>query len=113
MNLAVEKFGLLLNEKDELVKNDVCIRFIGNLEMLPANLQKLIAELTQLTRHHKGKCLNVCMAYTSSYEIKSAAHKLYNACNQNVVNSDELTKQDLNTCLLTNDCKTEPELLIR
>ena len=113
MNLAFEKFDLLLSEKDELVKNGICFRFIGNLEMLPIKLQKLITEITQFTKHHKGICLNICMAYTSSNEVKSAAHKLYNACKKNIINFDELTKQDLYTCLLTNECKNEPELLIR
>ena len=113
VNLAVEKFSHLLSKKDELVKNGTCIRFIGNLEMLPIKLQKLITELTQFTKHHKGICLNMCMAYTSSNEVKSAAHRLYNACKQNIINSDELTKQDLYTCLINNGCKTDPELLIR
>lgn len=112
MNLATEKFAALLAEREELVKNDVCIRFIGDLSLLPIKLQKLIAELMLLTKEHKTKCLNVCMAYTSSYELSSAANKLYNAVNQNVL-SDEISAEDLNACLLTNRSRTDPEMLIR
>lgn len=112
MSLATEKFSALLAEREELAKNDVCIRFIGDLTLLPVKLQKLIAELMLLTKDHKAKCLNVCMAYTSSYELSSAANKLYNAVNQNVL-SDEITLEHLSACLLTNRSRTDPEMLIR
>ena len=112
MNLATEKFSALLAERDELVKNDVCIRFIGDLTRLPVKLQKLIAELMLLTKDHTTKCLNVCMAYTSSYELSCAANRVYNAVNQNVL-SDEIGLEDLSACLLTNRSRTGPELLIR
>ena len=113
MNLATEKFALLLGEKDELIKNDVGIRFIGDLKLLPIKLQKLISELMLLTKHHKSKCLNICMAYTSSYELSFAVNRLLNALNQNVLNNDEIKKEDLNNCLLTNQSRTDPDLLIR
>ena len=112
MKLATEKFAALLAERDELIKNDVCIRFIGDLARLPVKLQKLIAELMLLTKNHKTKCLNVCMAYTSSYELSCAANRIYNAVNQNVL-SGEITLEDLRACLLTNRSQIDPEMLIR
>lgn len=66
-----------------------------------------------LTKDHKSKCLNVCIAYTSSYELSAAAIKLYNAHNQNVLINEQISKEDLNTCLLTNKSQTDPDLLIR
>lgn len=113
MNLATEKFSLMLNEKDELIRNDVCIRFIGNLDLLPIKLQKLISELMLLTKNHNGRCLNICMAYTSSYEIESAANQLYKATIKNVLDDDLIDIDHLNACLLTSRSKNDPELLIR
>lgn len=115
MNLAIEKFSLLLEEKDELKKNDVSIKFIGNLDLLPKQLQKLINEIMLLTKDHRAKCLNICMAYTSSYEITNAANRLINAQAKNLISDklDELSIQDFNDCLLTNRFKTDPELLVR
>lgn len=112
MNLATEKFAALLDEREELIKNDVCIRFIGDLTRLPVKLQKLIAELMLLTKNHTTKCLNICMAYTSSYELSCVANRIYSAVNQNVL-SDEITLEDLRACLLTNRSRTDPEMLIR
>lgn len=116
MNLAISKFKLLLDEKEELIKNNICIRFIGNLELLPNKLRKLTSELMLFTKNHNGKCLNICMAYTSTYEFENIVIRLLNAKNQNQLNLDELDKltiDDLNNCLLTNKFKKEPELLIR
>lgn len=112
MNLAAEKFTALLAEREMLVKNDVCIRCIGNLTLLPEKVQKLIAELMLFTKDHKRACLNICVAYTSSYEMSSAADKLYNAANENLL-KDEISTEDFRACLLTNRSRADPEMLIR
>lgn len=112
MNLFTEQFKTLLSERDDLVKNDLCFRFIGDLTLLPVKLQIVFAELTLLTKDHKGICLNTCVAYTSSNELTSATNKLYDAMNQNVL-GDEISAEDLSACLMTNRSGTDPDVLIR
>ena len=112
MGMAIEKLSLLLDEKEELIKHDACIRFVGNLNLLPIKLQKIASELMLLTRDHKARCLNVCIAYTSSDELSSASNKLYDAYCQNILD-EEISKENLNTCLYTNRSTSNPDLLIR
>lgn len=42
----------------------MCIRVIGNLALLPQDIQKLIAEAMILTKDNKKAFLNVAFAYT-------------------------------------------------
>ncbi|XP_018654417.1 putative dehydrodolichyl diphosphate synthase (dedol-pp synthase) [Schistosoma mansoni] len=54
MNLAEEKLQELLDNKDELKADDICIRVIGNLALLPAKVQSLAAQLMLVTRNHSN-----------------------------------------------------------
>lgn len=113
MEMAIEKLTALLAQPDEVAKSGLRLRCIGELSLFPVKLQKLIAELTLLTKNQKGLRLNVCFGYTSSNELSSAASKLYNAVKQNVVLSDEIGVEDLNACLQTNLNRSNPDVLVR
>ncbi|PSN55286.1 Dehydrodolichyl diphosphate synthase complex subunit DHDDS [Blattella germanica] len=72
MELARQKFQRLLNEKDKLMENGVCIRVIGNMSLLPPDVQKLIAEAVVLTKDNTKAFLNVAFAYTAREEVTQA-----------------------------------------
>jgi ditrans,polycis-polyprenyl diphosphate synthase len=46
------------------MEHGVCIRVIGNLSLLPQDIQKLIAQAMILTKDNKKTFLNVAFAYT-------------------------------------------------
>lgn len=50
--------------RDKLMEHGVCIRVIGNLSLLPQDIQKLIAQAMILTKDNKKTFLNVAFAYT-------------------------------------------------
>ena len=50
--------------RDKLMEHGVCIRVIGNLSLLPPDLQKLIAQAIILTKDNNKAFLNVAFAYT-------------------------------------------------
>uniref|UniRef100_A0A3B5B5U6 Alkyl transferase n=1 Tax=Stegastes partitus TaxID=144197 RepID=A0A3B5B5U6_9TELE len=54
MELAKQKFERLLEERDNLEKHGVCIRVLGDLNMLPLDLQQLIAKAVVTTRAHNN-----------------------------------------------------------
>ncbi|XP_067367541.1 dehydrodolichyl diphosphate synthase complex subunit DHDDS isoform X2 [Channa argus] len=54
MELARQKFERLLEERDNLEKHGVCIRVLGDLNMLPLDLQELIAKAVITTRSHNN-----------------------------------------------------------
>lgn len=50
--------------RDKLMEHGVCIRVIGNLTLLPQDIQKLIAQAMILTKDNSKAFLNVAFAYT-------------------------------------------------
>ncbi|XP_072404291.1 dehydrodolichyl diphosphate synthase complex subunit DHDDS isoform X2 [Chiloscyllium punctatum] len=65
MELARQKFTRLLEEQENLKKHGVCIRVLGNLTLLPVDIQELIAQAVLATQSYNndlsesllGKCL--------------------------------------------------------
>jgi ditrans,polycis-polyprenyl diphosphate synthase len=53
-----------------LKEHGVRITVIGNLSLLPENLQKLIQEAMFITKDHDKAFLNVAFAYTGNNWIK-------------------------------------------
>lgn len=59
-----------------LDKYDVKIRFIGDLNKLPAKVRKVIGKVMEKTAHHQKRILNVMIAYGSHYEFSHVIRKL-------------------------------------
>ncbi|XP_065753693.1 dehydrodolichyl diphosphate synthase complex subunit DHDDS isoform X4 [Phocoena phocoena] len=54
MDLARQKFSRLMEEKEKLQKHGVCIRVLGDLHLLPLDLQELIAQAVQATKNYNN-----------------------------------------------------------
>ncbi|KAF2880569.1 hypothetical protein ILUMI_25607 [Ignelater luminosus] len=61
MDLAREKYKRLMEEKDKLMAEGVCIRVIGNLELLPEDIRKLIAEAIIMTKDNNKVFFEYCI----------------------------------------------------
>ena len=67
---------VLERELAALEQERVRIRFLGDLEPLPAGLQRRIAEATARTAGNDGIAFNVCTNYGSRAELVAAARRL-------------------------------------
>ncbi|KAI4890761.1 hypothetical protein NFI96_014113, partial [Prochilodus magdalenae] len=112
MKLAKEKFLRLLDEQENLEKHGVCIRVLGDLTLLPEDLQRLIAKAVVATRAHNRCFLNVCFAYTSRHEIANAVKEMAWGVEQGLIKSSDVSEALLNECLYTSS-SPNPDLLIR
>lgn len=112
MELARQKFQRLLEEKDKLKEHGVRIRVIGNLTLLPADLQALVAEAMQVTELHDKAFLNVAFAYTAREEMSSALAEVAAGLRAGNLQSDDVSEELISRCLYTST-STEPDLLIR
>ncbi|KAL7840057.1 hypothetical protein AOLI_G00253800 [Acnodon oligacanthus] len=112
MELAKEKFLRLLDEQENLEKHGVCIRVLGDLTLLPEDLQRLIAKAVVATRAHNRCFLNVCFAYTSRHEIANAVKEMAWGVEQGLIKSSDVSEALLNECLYTSN-SPNPDLLIR
>ena len=109
MNLLVKT---LLDEVDELNKNGVRLKAIGNLDMLPKNAIELLNQSFDRTKMNDKITLTLALSYSSKWEITNAARKLA----EKVKNGELLPEQITETLFedaLTTSGMPNPEFLIR
>jgi undecaprenyl diphosphate synthase len=103
---------VLARELEGLEREQVRIRFLGELEELPRGLQDLIADATSRTAGNTGIRFNVCTNYGSRREMVRAAQKL-----AKLVASGELKPQEITEATFAAQLHTageeDPDLLIR
>ncbi|XP_034762571.2 dehydrodolichyl diphosphate synthase complex subunit DHDDS-like isoform X2 [Acipenser ruthenus] len=112
MELARQKFSRLLDEQEDLEKHGVCIRVLGDLTLLPLDIQKLIAQAVLATKNHNKCFLNVCFAYTSRHEITNAVKEAAWGVEQGLIKPSDVSEFLLDECLYTSN-SPDPDLLIR
>uniref|UniRef100_T1IIK3 Alkyl transferase n=1 Tax=Strigamia maritima TaxID=126957 RepID=T1IIK3_STRMM len=95
----------LKSDKDEIMKNNMCFRFIGNLELLPQDVQILMSEVSEMTKENTGRILNIFAAYTSREEIARAIREVANGVERGWLKSSDVNQTLLENCLYTNKCK--------
>ncbi|KAK3741724.1 hypothetical protein QZH41_012910 [Actinostola sp. cb2023] len=114
MTLAKQKFERLMDERyvDMMDKHGVCVRVIGDLTMLPDDLQKSIAKAVRYSKHNSKAILNVCLAYTSRHEITEAVKKVAKGVQEELLKPEDVSEALLEKCLYTHN-SPHPDLLIR
>lgn len=112
LRLATEKFKKLLEEREKIMAEGVCIRVIGNVKMLSVELQNLIIEAVTLTKNNKKAFLNIAFAYTSRDEIVNTAKTLVNAVNEDLLNVDDIDEPLFSDSLYTH-ASPNPDLIVR
>ncbi|KAJ1532384.1 hypothetical protein ONE63_000984 [Megalurothrips usitatus] len=112
MDLARQKFQRLLDERDKLKEHGVHIRIIGNLELLPEDLRKLMAQAILITKDNNRSILNIAYAYTAREEILQTVKQAVGGVTDGVLSPSNVTKELLSKTLYTNKSPT-PDLLIR
>lgn len=98
------------SETKTLMKNNVKLKAIGNIEKMPADCQKELEESIQLTKENTGLTLVLALSYSGRWDLTQATEKMcraYKAGEIDEVNED-LVKKYLSTADIP-----DPELLIR
>jgi len=112
LKLAQEKFERLIEEKDRLAEHGVRVNVIGNLSLLPTDMQLLVEKATSLTRKNRRCVLNVAFSYTSREEVCSAVKKVSKAVEEGILKPNDINESVLERCLYTG-FSPRPELLVR
>ncbi|XP_050460660.1 dehydrodolichyl diphosphate synthase complex subunit DHDDS [Cataglyphis hispanica] len=112
MELAKCKFMRLLEEKDKLAEQGVCIRVIGNLSLLSEDMRKLIAEAMIITENNKKATLNLAFSYTSKDEITHAIKDIAEGVKHADILPEDINESLISQCLYTYK-SSNPDLLIR
>lgn len=107
MSLLVE---MIAKETSDLLKNNIRLMAIGNLDRLPNDAHKALKQCIEDTSVSTGPTLVLALSYSSRWEIAEAAKKIASDINTGKLREiDESTFSDY----LTTKGIPDPELLIR
>ena len=103
---------VLARELEGLMREQVRIRFLGDLEQLPEGLQALIANATARTATNSGIHFNVCTHYGGRSELVRAARRLAEQVEAGQLASAAIDEERFAAELHTAG-EVDPDLLIR
>jgi len=103
---------VLARELEALEREQVRIRFLGDLEQLPAGLQRLIEAATARTAANTGIHFNVCTNYGGRRELVQAARQLAAQVATGTLDPEAIDEAAFAAQLQTAG-EVDPDLLIR
>lgn len=102
----------IARELDELLRNNVRINLLGDIERVPDGPRGELYDARDRSAHCTGMQLNICISYSSRWEIVEAARKLAREAAEG-----KITPDDIDDALFANHLATagmpDPDLLIR
>lgn len=108
--------GLLVStinsETDTLIKNNVRLLTIGNIEGLPINVKKNLKELINKTENNKGLTLVLALNYSARWEIVNAVKEILKENQRNTIDIEKIDNDFFVNYLNTKDIP-DPDLMIR
>ncbi len=99
-------------EVDDLIKNEISIKFLGRLSKFSAELQKKMRDAMEKTAHLKRGRLNVMVNYGARAEIVDAANEILKERDGGRGKRAEVTEEEMAAHLYTRDIP-DPDLLVR
>ena len=103
---------VLRQELQEMIAKNVQIRFVGNLDVLPASLQKEIFYSMDKTENNQGIKFTVATNYGGRQEILHACRAIAQQVEAGNLTSDQIDETVFTNHLYTNGLP-DPDLLIR
>jgi undecaprenyl diphosphate synthase len=108
--------GLLVqaieNETGDLMKNNVRLDAIGDLEKLPADVARKLHECIEKLKPNTGLNMVLALSYSSKWELAEAARKIATDVKEGKIESDDIDDKLFGKYLSTAHLP-DPELLIR
>lgn len=99
-------------ELPELLRNNVRINLLGDIDRIPDDARQRLFYARQATAHCTGLQLNMCLSYSSRWEITEAARKLAAKAANGEIRPEEITEKMFSDNLTTAGLP-DPDLLIR
>lgn len=109
MELLVET---IRTEVTTLNKNNIRLKVIGNVAMLPASAQEELNEACEETSKNTGLNLIMALSYSSRWEIVNAVKKIAEEVKEGRLLNEEINDEVFKKHLCTHDIP-DPELMIR
>lgn len=102
----------LKNEMQDLHKNNIRLKIIGNKTDFNSELQKAMFEAENLTSHNTGLQVNLALSYGGRWDIVQSARILSEQVQKGELNPEDITEQLFQKTISLGECPP-PDLLIR
>jgi undecaprenyl diphosphate synthase len=102
----------LNKETDTLIKNNICLKTIGDVGRLTGDVRERLFETIRLTSGCTGLNLIVALSYSSRWEITEAARRISAEVIKGKLDPDSFNETDFEKYLTTYGIP-DPELMIR
>lgn len=99
-------------ETPDLIKNNVRLTMIGDLDRMPRDARRRLEQCMADTSHCTGLNLILALSYSSRWEITEAARKLARRAADGSLNPDDITPEMLDQAMSTAGTP-DPDLLLR
>ena len=87
----------------ELMKNNIRIAFIGEMDKFPAETRKVMENAIEKTKENTGLILNFALNYGSRREITLAVQKIANEVKEGTLEVNDINEQVIENHLMTAD----------
>jgi undecaprenyl diphosphate synthase len=101
-----------VREVDELDAANVRVRFIGQIERMPSDLQRMMNQMEERTAENSGLTLQVALSYGSRTELVQAARRLAREVAAGRLEPDDIDEAALSGALDTGGIP-DPDLVVR
>jgi len=102
----------LKSERQELMDNNIRLNAIGQIERLPADVQRVLHEFMALTKKNDQMCLNLALSYGGRAEIVKVVKEIAIKAKDGRLDPDSITSELVSDHLYTGQIP-DPDLLIR
>jgi undecaprenyl diphosphate synthase len=102
----------LQESTEKLHKNNIQLRFIGDLTRFSVKLRQQITETTKLTQHNTGLKLIIAVNYGGQWDILQATKKLAQQIVNQKITAEDICTKTFAQFLITADLP-DPDLFIR
>jgi undecaprenyl diphosphate synthase len=109
MELLVQS---IRNELPTMLKNNVRLDTIGDINSLPGRCQRQLIEATEATKHNTGLNLILALGYSGKWDIVQATKKLAEEVQKGML-SPEAINEDLVAAALSTKDRPEVDLMLR
>lgn len=99
-------------ELPELLRNNVRIVLVGDIDRIPEEPRQRLFYARDATAHCTGLQLNMCLSYSSRWEITEAARRIARLAAKGEINPEEITEEVFASHLAMAGVP-DPDLLIR
>jgi len=102
----------LNKETATLLKNNIKLRAIGDVDRLADDVKERLAETIKVTSVGTGLTLVIAISYSSRWEITEAAKKMHADITSGAINEKDINENNFGNYLTTSGIP-DPELMIR